>query len=130
VKQSKERAQALSQHSATLAEVVDHDQSNMPPLMLERHFVNQLSEVRATMVPITERGWISRLFRLNRNEDILDTFNHRLNEAQQRFMVCQQYFVIEFSFANNDWCPQGWYCDSDKRTAESYRRQPRMPPLL
>jgi hypothetical protein len=53
-------------------------------------FVSQLSEVRAAMVPITERGWISRLFRLNRNEDILDTFNQRLNEAQQRFMVCQQ----------------------------------------
>jgi hypothetical protein len=90
VKQSKERAQALSQHSATLAEAVDPDQSNMPPLMLERDFVSQMSEVCATMVPITERGWISRLFRLNRNEDMLDTFNHRLNEAQQRFLVCQQ----------------------------------------
>jgi hypothetical protein len=105
VKQSKERAQALSQHSATLAEVVDHDQSNMPPLMLKRHFVNQLSEVRATMVPITERGWISRLFRLNRNEDILDTSNHRLNEVWQCFVVCQQYFVFDFSFADNDRYP-------------------------
>jgi len=63
------------------------------------HFVSQLSEVRAAMVPITERSWVSRLFRLNRNEDILDTFNHRLNEAQQRFMVV---FVIDFSFADND----------------------------
>jgi hypothetical protein len=72
------------------------------------HFISELSEVRAAMVPITERGWISRLFRLNRNEDILDTFNHRLNEAQQRFMVCQQYFVINFSFPDNDWYPQGW----------------------
>jgi hypothetical protein len=53
-------------------------------------FVSQLSAARAAMVPITERGWISRLFRLNRNEDILDTFNQRLNEAQQHFMVCQQ----------------------------------------
>jgi hypothetical protein len=52
-------------------------------------FVSQLSEVRAAMVPITERGWISRFFRLNRNEDIIDISNHRLNEAQQRFMVCQ-----------------------------------------
>jgi len=98
------------------------------------HFVSQLSEVRAAMVPITERGWISRLFRLNRNEDILDTFNHRLNEAQQRFMVCQQYFVIDFGFANNDWYPQGWYCNSDKSrditVPETYRGQPRMPPLL
>ncbi|KAN0103781.1 hypothetical protein V8E52_011638 [Russula decolorans] len=87
VRQSKQRAQALSQHSVTLAEVVDHDQSNMPPLMLERHFVNQLSEVRATMVPITKRGWISRLCRLNRNEDILDTSSQRLNEAQEHYMV-------------------------------------------
>ena len=47
------------------------------------------------MVPITEQGWMSRLFRLNRNEDMLDTFDHRLSEAQQRFMVCQQYFVID-----------------------------------
>jgi hypothetical protein len=89
VKQSKERAQALSQHSATLAESVDHDHSNMPPLMLESvlSYKDQLSEVRAAMMPITERGWISRLLRLNRNEDILDTFNQRLNEAQQRFLV-------------------------------------------
>jgi len=50
-------------------------------------YKDQLSEVRTAMVPITERSWISRLFRLNRNEDILDTFNHRLKEAQQRFMV-------------------------------------------
>jgi hypothetical protein len=71
------------------------------------HFVSQLSEVRAVMVPITEQGWISRLFRLNRNEEILDTFNQRPNEAQQRFMVCQQYFVIDFSFADNDWYRQG-----------------------
>jgi len=55
--------------------------------MLERHFVNQLSEVRATMVPITKRGWISRLCRLNRNEDILDTSSQRLNEAQEHYMV-------------------------------------------
>jgi hypothetical protein len=99
-------------------------------------FFSQLSAARAAMVPITERGWTSRLFRLNRNEDILDTFNQRLNEAQQRFMVCQQYFVIDFSFADhdNDWYPQGWYCHSDKRRGitdpETYRRQPRMPPLL
>jgi hypothetical protein len=106
VKQSEERAQALSQHSATLADAVNYDRSNMPPPMI--HFASQLSEVRAAMVPITERGWISRLFRLNRNEDILDAFNNRLNEAQQRFMVCQQYFVIDFSFADNDWYPQGW----------------------
>jgi hypothetical protein len=59
------------------------------------HFVSQLSEASAAMVPIAERGWMSRLFRLNRNEDILDTFDHRLNEAQQRFMVCQQHFVID-----------------------------------
>jgi hypothetical protein len=68
------------------------------------HVISQLSEVRAAMVPIMERGWISRLFRLNRNEDILDTFNHRLNEARERFMVCQ-LFVIDFSFADNDWYP-------------------------
>ena len=80
-------------------------------------FISELSEVRAAMVPITERGWISRLFRLNRNEDILDTYNHRLNDVQQRFMVCQQYFVINFSFADNDWCAQGWYCHSDKGRA-------------
>jgi hypothetical protein len=133
VKQSKERAQALSQHSATLAEAVDHDQSNMPPLML--HFVSQLSEARAAMAPITERSWISRLSQLNRNEGILDTFNHCLNEAQQRFMVCQQYFVTDFSSADsNDWYPQGWYCHSDKSRGitvpGTYRRQPRMPPLL
>lgn len=72
------------------------------------HSVSQLSEVRAAMVPITKRGWISRLFQLNRNEGILDTLNHRLNEAQQRYMVCQQYFVIDFSFPDNDWYPQGW----------------------
>jgi hypothetical protein len=86
------------------------------------------------MVPITERGWISRLFRLNRIEDILDTFNRHLNEAQQRFMVCQQYFVIDFSFADDDWYPQEWYYHSDKRRGitvpERYGRQPRMPPLL
>jgi hypothetical protein len=97
-------------------------------------FVSQLSEARAAMVPITERGWISRLFRLNRNEDILDTFNQRLNEARQRFLVCQQYFVIDFSFADNGWYPQGWYCHSDKSRGitvpEKYRGQPRMPPLL
>ncbi|KAN0103779.1 hypothetical protein V8E52_011636 [Russula decolorans] len=56
-------------------------------LSKERAQAFQLSEVRTAMVPITERSWISRLFRLNRNEDILDTFNHRLKEAQQRFMV-------------------------------------------
>jgi hypothetical protein len=66
------------------------------------HFVSELSEVRAAMVPITGRGWRSRLFRLNRNEDVLDMFNRRLNEALQRFMVSQQYFVIDFSFADND----------------------------
>ena len=55
------------------------------------HFVSQLSDIRTAMVPITERGWMSRLVRLNRNEDTLDTFNHRLNEAWQRFLVCQQY---------------------------------------
>ena len=71
------------------------------------HFVSHLSEVRAAMVPITERGWISRLFRLNRNEEILDAFTQSLNEAQQRFTVCQQYFVIDFSFADNDWYLQG-----------------------
>jgi len=89
VKQSKERAQALSQLSTTLAEAIDHDQSNIPPLMLESvlSYRDQLSEVRAAMVSITEQGWISRLFRLNRNEEILDTFNQRPNEAQQRFMV-------------------------------------------
>jgi hypothetical protein len=130
VKQSKERAQALSQHSATLAEAVDPVQSNVPPLMLERDFVSQLSDVRATMLPITGRGWISRLFRLNRNEEILDTFNQRLNEARQRFTVCEQYFVIDFSFADNGWYCQGWYCHSDTSRAETCRRQPRMPPLL
>jgi hypothetical protein len=97
-------------------------------------FVSQLSEVRAAMVPITERGWISRFFRLNRNEDIIDISNHRLNEAQQRFMVCQQYFVIGIGFADNDWYPQDWYCHSDKSRGitvpERYRGQPRMPPLL
>jgi hypothetical protein len=67
--------------------------------------ISQLSEVCAAMVPIMERGWASRLFRLNRNEDTLDTLNHRLNEAQQRFVVCQQYFVTDFSFADNDWYP-------------------------
>ena len=72
------------------------------------HFVSQLLEVRTAMVPITEQGWISRLFRLNRNEDILDTSNYYLNEAQQRFMVCQQYFVIDFGFADNDWYSQAW----------------------
>jgi hypothetical protein len=82
------------------------------------------------MVPITERSWISRLCRLNRNEDILDTFNRRLNEAQQRFMVCRQYCVIDSGSADNDWYPQGWYCHSDKSGAETFRRQPRMPPLL
>ena len=63
-------------------------------LMLD--FVSELSEVRAAMVRITERGRISRLFRLNRNENILDTFDRRLNEAQQRFMVCQQHCVVDF----------------------------------
>ena len=58
------------------------------------HFVSQLLEVRAAMMPIMERGWISRLFRLNRNDDILDTFNHRLNEAQQRFIVCQHILLL------------------------------------
>ena len=130
MKQSKERAQALSQHSATLAEAVDYDQSNVPPLILERDFVSQLSDVRAAMVPITERGWLSGLFRLNRNEDILDTFNHGLNEAQQRFVVCKQHFVIDFSSADNDCYPQGWYCRSDTSRAETCRGQPRMPPLL
>jgi hypothetical protein len=61
------------------------------------HFVSELSEARAAIVPITERGWRSRLFRLNRNEDILDTYDHRLNEARERFMVCQQYFVVSAS---------------------------------
>ena len=89
-----------------------------------------MSEVRAAVVPITERGWISRLFRLNRNEDILDTFDRRLNEAQQRFMVCQQYFVIDFSFADNDWCSQGRYCHPDRSRPKTYRRQTRMPTLL
>jgi len=65
------------------------------------------------MVPITERGWMSRLFRLNRNEDILNTFNQRLNEAQQRFMVRQQYFIIDFGSADNDWYPKGWYHHAD-----------------
>ena len=98
------------------------------------YFVSQLSEVRAAVVPIAEQGWISRLVRLNRNEDILDTSNYRLNEVQQRFTVCQQYFVIDFSFADNDWYSQGWYCHSDKSRGitvpEGYRGQPRMPPLL
>ena len=74
----------------------------MPPLMFGRHFVNQLSEVHATTVPITERGRISRLCRLNRNEDILDASGQRLNEAQQRYMVCQHYFVLDFSFVDNN----------------------------
>ena len=60
------------------------------------HFVSELSEVCAAMVPITRRGWIPRLFRLNRNEDILDTHNRRLNEAWVHFTVCQQYFGIDF----------------------------------
>jgi len=53
------------------------------------HFVNQLSEVHVAMALIMQQGWVLRLFRLNRNEDILDTLNHRLNEARQRFTVCQ-----------------------------------------
>ncbi|KAI0282599.1 hypothetical protein BGY98DRAFT_954891 [Russula aff. rugulosa BPL654] len=107
VKQSKDRAQALLQHSATLAEDVDHGQSNMPPLMLERvrSYEDELSEVRAAMVPITERGWISRLFRLNRNEDILDTFNRRLNEAQQRFMVYRVEVTFQKHTADSLVCP-------------------------
>ena len=71
-------------------------------------FVSKLSEVRAAVAPITERSWISRLFRLNRHEDILNTGNHCLNEARERLMVCQQYFVLDFSFADDDWYPQGW----------------------
>ena len=51
------------------------------------------------------QGWISRLLRLNRNEDILDTFDRRLTEVEKRIMVCQQYFVIDFSFADNEWYP-------------------------
>ena len=58
------------------------------------HFVSQLSEFRAAMVPITEQGWISRLFRLNRNEDILDTFDRRLTKAQQRFMVSSILLLV------------------------------------
>jgi hypothetical protein len=98
VKQSKESAQGLLQRSATFAEAVDHNQSNM----LLENLVSQLTEICAAVVPITERRWLSRLLRLNRIERILDNSNQRLNEAQQRFMVCQQYFVIDFSLADND----------------------------
>jgi hypothetical protein len=93
-------------------------------------FVSELSEAHAALVLIMGQDWISRLLRLNRNEDILDTFDRRLNEAQQRLMVCQQYFVIDFSFADNDWCPQGRYCHPDRSRPETYRRQTRMPTLL
>jgi hypothetical protein len=111
------------------------DHSPSPSLALSNvTFVSELSEVRAAMVPITGRSWISRLFRLNRNEDILDASNHRVNEARQRYMVCQQYFVFDFGFGDDDWYPQGWYCHSDKSRGisapETYRRQPRMPPSL
>ena len=102
--------------------------------MLLENLVSQLTEICAAVVPITERRWLSRLLRLNRIERILDNSNQRLNEAQQRFMVCQQYFVIDFSLADNDWYPQGWYHQSDKSRGitvpETYRGQPRMPPLL
>ena len=70
------------------------------------HFASQLSEVRAAMVPITEQGWVSRLIRLNRNEDILDTFNRHLNEAHQRFMVSQRVFLL-ILIADNDRYSQG-----------------------
>jgi len=44
------------------------------------------------------------------------------------------YFVIDFSFADNDWYRQGWYRHSDKSRGitvpETYHGQPRMPPLF
>ena len=57
------------------------------------HF-SQLSEVRTAMVAITEQGWVSRLIRLNRNEDILDAFNRHLSEAHQRFMVSRRILLL------------------------------------
>jgi hypothetical protein len=86
----RERAQDLLRRSATFTEAVRHGQSNM----LVENLVSQLTEICAAVAPITERSWISRLFRLNRIERILDTSNQRLNEAWQRFMVCQQYLLL------------------------------------
>ncbi|KAI0282602.1 hypothetical protein BGY98DRAFT_931565 [Russula aff. rugulosa BPL654] len=81
VNQLKEKAQASLQHLATLTEDANQDQSNMLELL---RYEDELSEAHAALVLIMGQGWISRLLRLNRNEDILDTFDRRLIEMDKR----------------------------------------------
>ncbi|KAI0282598.1 hypothetical protein BGY98DRAFT_92126 [Russula aff. rugulosa BPL654] len=107
VEQSKEEAEARSQRSlkvlGTLAEAVGHDPFNIPPLMLGdiRSFEKLLFEIRAAMERPMERGWISRLFRLNRHRDGFNDFDKRLSDVQQKFEeACSQRSGFDTPFVS------------------------------
>ncbi|KAF8189520.1 hypothetical protein K438DRAFT_1971643 [Mycena galopus ATCC 62051] len=93
VKTSKEKAQMLSRRTLEILEGLADavpDPSNIPPPVLVsiQRFVDLLDEIHHAMDPLTKRRrLISSVLSLNRDEATLESFNKRLEESAQSFMI-------------------------------------------
>ncbi|KAJ7916366.1 hypothetical protein B0H13DRAFT_367751 [Mycena leptocephala] len=93
VKTSKEKAQMLSRRALEILEGLADavpDPSNIPPPVLAsiQRFVDLLDEIHHAMDPLTKRRrLISSVLSLNRDEATLESFNKRLDESAQSFMI-------------------------------------------
>jgi len=93
VKTSKEKAQMLSRHALEILEGLADavpDPSNIPPPVLAsmQGFVDLLDEIHHAMDPLTKRRRLmSSVLSLNRDEATLESFNKRLEESAQSFMI-------------------------------------------
>jgi len=93
VKTSKKKAKALSHHALRvleeLADAVSSNPSNISPSMLKsiRAFEDTVNSIQAVLEPLTKQRFLVSFSSLNRNEEELEAFSRRLEEAFQAFTI-------------------------------------------
>ncbi|KAG6909982.1 hypothetical protein DXG01_013982 [Tephrocybe rancida] len=103
VRYSRTNAQALAHRCFDILTVVADSTPDLSALSSEMktsiaRFNDLLNEIGAALDPIQKRGWVQRFAHLTRDEDLLQKFRQRLDDARQDLLTSttlRTYCVVE-----------------------------------